>query len=75
MKKQILVISALIAMTSTSQAQDILQINVPSIIVNEFNKQFPKATDIEWETHGNLYNLSLQSINFKVIIRKNKREN
>ncbi len=60
MKKQILVFGTAIAIASTLQAQDIPQSQVPSIIVNEFNNQFPKATDVEWEMDGNLYNVDFE---------------
>ncbi|MCO6360465.1 PepSY-like domain-containing protein [Roseivirga pacifica] len=60
MKKQILIFVAAIAIISTSQAQDIPYSQVPSIIVNEFNKQFPKAKDVEWEMDGSLYNVDFE---------------
>ncbi|MBU2994855.1 PepSY-like domain-containing protein [Cellulophaga baltica] len=55
MKKQILIIGTVLAITFTSQAQDISQNQIPSVIINNFNTQYPKATDIEWEVDGNLY--------------------
>ncbi|QWX82989.1 PepSY-like domain-containing protein [Cellulophaga sp. HaHaR_3_176] len=60
MKKQILIFGAVISIVSTLQAQDIPQSQVPSVILNEFNKQFPKATDLEWEMDGNLYNADFE---------------
>lgn len=60
MKKQILILGTAIAIASVSQAQDISQSQVPSVIVNEFNKQFPKATDVEWEMDGSLYNVDFE---------------
>lgn len=60
MKKQILILSAALAISLSAQAQDIPQSQVPSVILNQFNKQFPKATDVEWEMDGNLYNVDFE---------------
>ncbi len=60
MKTKILIIGTTLAVLSTLQAQDIPQNQVPSVIVNEFNKEFSKATDIEWEMDGNLYNVDFE---------------
>ena len=38
-----------------ANAQDISQSEVPSIVLNNFLPEFPKATDIEWKMDGNLY--------------------
>ncbi|KDN55610.1 PepSY-like domain-containing protein [Flavobacterium seoulense] len=60
MKKQILTLAA-ISMFSISMAQDIPSSQVPSVILNQFNKNFPKATDVEWEIKGNLYNVDFET--------------
>lgn len=60
MKKQILILSAALAISLSAQAQDIPQSQVPSVILNQFNKQFPKTTDVEWEMDGNLYNVDFE---------------
>ncbi len=60
MKKQFLVFGTTLAIAFTTQAQDIPQSQVPSVIVNEFNKQFPKATDVEWEMDGSLYDVEFE---------------
>lgn len=60
MKKQILILSAALAISLSAQAQDIPQSQVPSVILNQFNKQFPKATDVEWEMDGNFYNVDFE---------------
>ena len=60
MKKQFLVFGTTLAIALTTQAQDIPQSQVPSVIVNEFNKQFPKATDVEWEMDGSLYDVEFE---------------
>jgi len=59
MKKQILIIGATI-LTGLTQAQDIDVNNVPSVILNEFNSKFPKASDVEWEIQGTQYNVEFE---------------
>ena len=46
--------------TGTIFAQDIPKSQVPSVIVNNFKKEFPKANDIEWEMQGDLYNVDFE---------------
>lgn len=60
MKKQLSVFGTTLAIALAAQAQDIPQSQVPSVIVNKFNKQFPKATDVEWEMDGSLYNVEFE---------------
>ncbi|WBL22718.1 PepSY-like domain-containing protein [Zunongwangia sp. HRR-M8] len=55
MKKQILILGTALTIASGLQAQEIPQTEVPSIIVNEFSKNYPEAKDIEWELEGNQY--------------------
>lgn len=49
MKKNILIAFLVLFGTSRIFAQDIPQSQVPSVVVNSFQKSFPKATDVEWE--------------------------
>ncbi len=44
-----------------SIAQDIPQNQVPSVIVNHFQQQFPKARDVEWELKGNQYKVEFET--------------
>lgn len=60
MKKQILILSTLAIFTST-YAQDLAQNEVPSVILNQFNKSFPVASDIDWEMEGTLYNVEFET--------------
>ncbi|CAZ96779.1 PepSY-like domain-containing protein [Zobellia galactanivorans] len=60
MKKQILFLAAL-GTLSFSQAQDLPKSQVPSVILNQFNSQYPKATDVEWEMDGKLYNVEFET--------------
>jgi hypothetical protein len=53
-------IVALCLIAATSIAQEIHQNQVPSVIVNNFKKEFPKARDIEWEQNGDLYNVEFE---------------
>ncbi|RCW92823.1 PepSY-like domain-containing protein [Winogradskyella arenosi] len=60
MKKQISIFATTLTLVTALNAQDIPQSQVPSVIVNAFHKQFPKATDLEWEMDGNLYNVDFE---------------
>ncbi|KQB43796.1 DUF2874 domain containing protein [Flavobacterium daejeonense] len=60
MKKQIFILGVL-AIFSFTNAQDLAQNNVPSIIVNQFNAHFPKATDIDWEMDGTNYKVDFET--------------
>lgn len=48
------------SLTNKAMAQEMSQSNVPSVIVNNFQKQFPKAFDVEWELKGNLYQVEYE---------------
>ena len=62
MKKATLVIAAALFLISGSlAAQDISQSQVPSVILNNFQKAYPKASDVEWEMKGNLYNVEFET--------------
>ncbi|HJS01174.1 MAG TPA: PepSY-like domain-containing protein [Flavobacterium sp.] len=60
MKKQIFILGALAIFSATS-AQDLPQSSILSVIVNQFNSHFPKATDVEWEMQGILYNVEFET--------------
>lgn len=53
-------IVALCLIAATSIAQDLHLNQVPSVIVNNFKKEFPKARDVEWEQSGDLYNVEFE---------------
>ena len=42
-------------MTLKSEAQSISEQKVPSVIVNNFKKKYPKAFDVDWEKHNKMY--------------------
>lgn len=60
MKKQVLIFAATICIAISGQSQDLAQNQVPSVILNTFNNSFPKASDIEWEMDGVLYNVDFE---------------
>lgn len=41
-------------------AQDISKQQVPAVILNNFQKSFPKATDIEWKKQNDLYKVEFE---------------
>ncbi len=62
MKKKILIgIIACVGLTSAVVAQDLLQSDVPSVVVNNFQKAFPKVYDVEWELKGELYEVDFET--------------
>jgi hypothetical protein len=46
---------------NTATAQDIPQSQVPSVVVNAFQKAFPKAYDVEWERDGSYYKVEFET--------------
>ena len=61
MKKQLIIFSAALGMATLTHAQELSVNQVPSIIVNEFNKEFPKARDVEWEMDKGLYQVEFET--------------
>lgn len=61
--KKLLMIVPLFALIGVGNiyAQDIPQSQVPSVIVNSFQKAFPKAYDIEWEMEGENYKVEFET--------------
>lgn len=51
-----LVLAACLLFSSLSYAQDIPAKDVPAVVMNAFNRAFPKAAKVEWEMKGDLYN-------------------
>lgn len=54
--KQKLIVAICLLFSSLSYAQDITVSEVPSVVLNSFNKTFPKATGVDWEMKGDLFN-------------------
>lgn len=42
------------------QAQDISKSQVPSVLLNEFTRLFPQATDVEWELKDEFYQVEFE---------------
>lgn len=59
-KKAIQLLVVIIMATGTIFAQDIHHSDVPSVVVNNFKKEFPKAKDVEWEMKGEVYNVEFE---------------
>ncbi len=61
MKTKIIKAMAILFLGSASvYAQDIQESQVPSVIVENFKKEFPKASDVEWEKKGEQYNVDFE---------------
>lgn len=45
---------------SLVNAQEISRNQVPSVVVNEFQKRFPKAVDVDWETENGVYEVEFE---------------
>ncbi|QQS29404.1 MAG: PepSY-like domain-containing protein [Sphingobacteriales bacterium] len=43
------------------QAQNIMQSQIPSLVINGFQQMFPKAYDIEWEMDGDKYKVEFET--------------
>lgn len=43
------ILAVVLFATGTAMAQDLNRAEVPSILNDAFNKEYPKATDVEWE--------------------------
>lgn len=63
MKKQILLWGALLCSGIIVHAQDLRKAEVPSLILNEFNGQFPKAKQVEWEFERGYYQVEFKGTN------------
>lgn len=59
-KKAIQLLVVIMMATGTIIAQDMRQSDVPSVVVNNFKKEFPKAKDVEWEMKGDVYNVEFE---------------
>jgi len=53
-------LATLLFTSSVLYAQDIPKNQVPSVVLNQFNIDFPKAKDIDWEMEGNIYHVDFE---------------
>lgn len=58
-----MILSACILALSTigASAQDILQSEVPAVVVNSFQQKFPKAKGVDWELKAGLYEAEFET--------------
>lgn len=59
MKKLFLFIGLFLGISAV-YAQDLLPSQVPSLILNSFNRSFPDARDVDWEKEGKLYQVEFE---------------
>lgn len=55
-----LILFTLLLISSFAQAQDLSKREVPSVILNNFQSAFPKASDVEWEKKGDQYKVEFE---------------
>lgn len=60
MKKIMVIVAGLMLGTVLTYAQDIAESQVPSVVLNNFKKEFPKASDVEWELKGTEYEVDYE---------------
>lgn len=60
MKKMFLIVMTL-GICNLGFSQKIQKNQIPSVILNQFNSQFPKATDIEWKMVGEFYKVEFET--------------
>lgn len=60
MKKIMMIAAGILLGTVLTYAQDISEAQVPSVILNNFKKEFPKASDVEWELKGTEYEVDFE---------------
>lgn len=61
MKTQILTFTIIALMsTNLSFAQEISPGQVPSIVLNKFTKEFPKARSVDWEKEASVYKVEFE---------------
>lgn len=58
--KTIQFIAILLFATTFVQAQDINENQVPSVVLNTFKTEFPKASDVEWEMKGDQFQVEFE---------------
>lgn len=59
--KKIIIAALLLHITHRASAQDIAQSELPSLVGNSFQKNFPKASDVEWKMENALYKVEFET--------------
>lgn len=52
-----MLLAACLLFSGLSYSQDLVPDEVPSIVLNSFNKSFPRAVEVEWQKKGELFNV------------------
>lgn len=60
MKNLIFFFATLFCSVSILQAQDISKSQVPSVLLNEFSRLYPQASDVEWELENEFYQVEFE---------------
>jgi len=50
-----------VSLSLISCAQNMSQTHIPAIVVNAFQQQFPKASDVEWKRKGPVYEVEFET--------------
>jgi hypothetical protein len=58
--KNTLFITIAILLSGFVNAQDLRKNQVPSVVLNSFNKSFPNAAKVDWEKKGDLFNADFE---------------
>jgi len=62
MKRTIFFSTLIVALSFiTVSAQDIPKSQVPAVVMNSFQQIFPKATDMDWELKGDVYEVEFET--------------
>lgn len=60
MKKIMILAAGLMLGTVLCYAQDVPEAQVPSVVLNNFKKEFPRASDVEWELKNTQYEVEFE---------------
>ncbi|MBZ0205947.1 MAG: PepSY-like domain-containing protein [Flavobacteriales bacterium] len=55
------ILAALMITASPLMAQDLTPAQVPAAVMASFNKEFPKAMDVEWDLKGTQYKVEFET--------------
>lgn len=58
--KKVMFLTAFLAIAVLGYGQDIRAGQVPSVVLNSFEKTYPKAAKVEWELQGSQYNVEFK---------------
>lgn len=62
MERKMILSACILALTTMGAfAQDMLQSQVPAVVVNSFQQKFPKAKGVDWELKGGIYEAEFET--------------